>query len=147
MLGCFFFFKRFLLRGSHSEMDSILLHEFLLKSKLSVKQNKLDVIRGQKCQKKYQKTLCGREPGTTTWLKIFFVFFWIPLDFFHSKEENKWRARLMQISVIFWNLLITGQENKNFLKSKQKNFFLMRQWNSVFWVRKFRKKKKNSFFF
>lgn len=34
----FLFFKRFLLRGSHSEIDSILLHKFLLKSKLSVKQ-------------------------------------------------------------------------------------------------------------
>ena len=76
----FFFFKRFLLRGSHSEMDSILLHEFLLKSKLSVKQNKLDVIRGQKCQKKNKKHFVGENQAQQLGWRFFlfsFEFLWI----------------------------------------------------------------------
>jgi hypothetical protein len=68
-------------------MDSILSRQVSLEEKTVGESVKTSW--GRKCQ-----TLLwgGREPGTTTWLKIFFSFF---LDFFHPKEEkqNNWRAR------------------------------------------------------
>lgn len=64
-------------------MDSILSRQVSLEEKTVGESVKTSW--GRKCQ-----TLLwgGREPGTTTWLKIFFSFF---LDFFHPKEEKQKR--------------------------------------------------------
>ena len=82
-------------------MDSILLHEFLLKSKLSVKQVGR-FLRGRKMPKQQKNTL-GERTRHNNLVEDFFLEFLLNSFeyFFNSKEENKWRASSMQISVIF----------------------------------------------
>lgn len=78
-------------------MDSILLHKFLLKSKLSVKQ--VGRFKGTKNAKK--KNTLGERTRHNNLVEDFFLEFLLNSFeyFFHSKEENKWRASSMQISV------------------------------------------------